>query len=42
MNWLTILLIASVVAFGLLAQHYKMQRDDLAAWAVHTHPEDFE
>ena len=41
MNWLDVLVLSSSLALGFLAQHYKGQRDDLAALVVTLNPELF-
>jgi hypothetical protein len=36
-----IILSITAVVFALLSQHYKAQRDDLAAFVIYLHPDDF-
>lgn len=36
-----ILLAITAVVFAIMSQHYKGQRDDLAAWLVYNNPELF-
>ena len=36
-----ILLSVTAFVFAVLSQHYRGQRDDLAALLVHLHPDDF-
>lgn len=42
MSTAEILLAITAVVFAILSQHYKGQRDDLAAWVVHNNPELFD
>lgn len=42
MNWVDVVLFLAVIGLAGLAQLYREQRDNLAAYIVFTHPEDFE
>lgn len=41
MSTAEVLLAITAVVFAIVAQHYKHQRDDLAALLVFLHPDDF-
>ena len=42
MNWVEFVLGWGCLSLAALAQMYREQRNDLAAYIVYTHPEDFE
>lgn len=41
-TWFEIILLGASAGLACIAQMYKTQRDDLAAWVVHNNPDLFE